>query len=424
MSELSTLAVGSDSRQSITVARQPILDRKGQVIAHELLYRHTADATSCTDRGDSVGARTLNDAVLSVGLDALTCGLPAFINLTHQLLLGGAGTLLPRDIAVLELREDIPVDDEVVQVCRRLHADGYALALDDFVAGSPAEALVPWVRYIKIDVLDTPEAEWSTLAKRFGGKKIKLVAEKVETIEVSDATRAAGYDYFQGYFFCRPRTFAATHMPARRLAYVQLLAALNRPNLSFDELENLVKHDLSLSYRVLRSANSAAFAIHREVTSIRTALVLLGMDQIRKWASVWAIAGLSGGESPGAVSLALVRARGCERVGELVGGSDTSGLFLLGLCSLLDVILRQSMEVALTDMPLPTPVREALLGAPNSSRTALDAIVAYERGEWDAAGELIEKLGIGQSALPDIYADAVRWARQLSQFSATDAPKS
>ena len=420
MSELSNLAVGSDSRQSVTVARQPILDRRGHVVAHELLYRHNLDATSCTDRGDSVGARTLNDAVLSVGLDALTCGLPAFINLTHQLLLGGAGTLLPRDIAVLEIREDIPVDDEVLQICRKLHADGYALALDDFVAGSAHEALVPWVRYVKIDVLDTPAGEWKALAKRFSARKIKLVAEKVETIEVSDATREAGYDYFQGFYFCRPRTFAATHLPARRLAYVQLLAALNRPDLSFDELEDLVKHDLSLSYRVMRSANSAAFAIHREITSIRTALVLLGFDQIRKWASVWAIAGLSGGEAPGAVSLALVRARGCERIGELVGGSDTSGLFLLGLCSLLDVILRQPMEVALTDMPLPTPVREALLGASNTARKALDAIVAYERGEWDAAGELIEQLGISRSQLPNIYADAVRWARQLSQFSTSE----
>ena len=421
MGELSTLAVGSDSRQSVTVARQPILDRKGQVVAHELLYRQTEDATACTDRSDSVGARTLNDAMLAVGLDALTCGLPAFINLTHQLLLSGAGTLLPRDIAVLEIREDIPVDDEVIQACRKLHADGYALALDDFVAGSPAEALVPWVRYVKIDVLETPEAEWKALAKRFSARKIKVVAEKVETIEVSDATRDAGYDYFQGFFFCRPRTFAATHLPARRLAYVQLLAALNRPTLSFDELENLVKHDLSLSYRVMRSANSAAFAIHREITSIRTALVLLGFDQIRKWASVWAIAGLSGGDAPGAVSLALVRARGCERIGELLEGSDTGGLFLLGLCSLLDVILRQPMEVALTDMPLPTPVREALLGAPNTVRKALDAVIAYERGEWDTAEALIEQLGIGQSQLPNIYADAVRWARQLSQFSTPES---
>ena len=419
MPEPSRLAVGSDSRVSVTVARQPILDRKGQVFAHELLYRHTIDATACLDPGDHAGARTLNDAVLSVGLDALTCGLPAFINLTHQLLLGGAGTLLPRDVVVLEMREDIPVDDDVKQICRALHADGYSIALDDFVPGSDAEALLPWARYVKVDVLQTPEAEWRALAKRLSGRNIRLVAEKVETIEVADATKAAGYDYFQGYFFCRPRTFATTHLPARRLAYVQLLSALNKPNLSFDELENLVKHDLSLSYRVMRSANSAAIAVHREITSIRIALVMLGFDQIRKWASVWAIAGLSGGESPGAVSMALLRARSCERLGELIGGSDSNGLFLLGLCSLLDVILRQSMDVALTDMPLPGPVRQALLGEQNTARIALDTIVAYEKGEWDAAGELIEKIGIERSALPDIYADAVRWARQLSSFSTT-----
>ena len=79
------------------------------------------------------------------------------------------------------------------------------------------------------------------------------------------------------------------------------------------------------------------------------------------------------------------------------------------------------MEVALTDMPLPTPVREALLGASNTTRTALDAIVAYERGEWDGAAALIEQLGVSPSQLPNVYADAVRWARQLSQFSTAES---
>jgi c-di-GMP phosphodiesterase len=232
------------------------------------------------------------------------------------------------------------------------------------------------------------------------------------------ATMAAGYHYFQGYFFCRPMTFAATPLPARRLAYVQLLAALNRENLSLGEVEDLVKHDLSLSYRVLRSANSAATASHREVTSIRSALVLLGVDQVRKWASVWAMAGLSGGESPGAVSLALVRARCCERIGEMLPGPEAEGFFLLGLCSLLDVILRRSMSIALTDMPLPALVRSALLGSQNVARTTLDTIVAYERGQWDEAGVLASLLGLDPGVLPDVYADAMRWSRQLSEFSA------
>lgn len=411
------MAIGLDPRRTISVARQPILDRAGRVFGHELLYRQDPEATSCTANGDLAGARTLNDALLTVGLDALTDGLPAFMNLTRPLLLNGAGTLLPREVAVLEVREDVPIDDEVVEACKALHGDGYALALDDFSPGSAAEALLPWVRYVKVDVLETPVSEWRALCARLLPRGIRLVAEKVETAETAAVAADAGFHFFQGYYFCRPVMFVAKPVPSRRLAYVRLLAALNRPNLGLGEVEDLVKHDVSLSYRVLRSINSAAFALQREVTSIRSALVLLGVGQIRTWASVWALAGLSGGESPGAVAVSLVRARCCERLGNLLGGPDKDAYFLLGLCSLLDVILQRPMTIALDELPLPASVREALLGEPNAARVALDTIVAYEQGHWDQAVALATSLGLNPHVLEDTYADALRWSRELSQLS-------
>ena len=152
-----------------------------------------------------------------------------------------------------------------------------------------------------------------------------------------------------------------------------------------DEVEALVTHDLSLSVRVLRSVNSAAFGIRHEVTSLRHALVLLGLAQVRKWASVWAMAGLGEGEAAGIVTMSLVRARCCEFLSEVMPGREGGGYFLLGLCSLLDVILRRPMPIAIDDLPLPALVREALLGGDNPARTVLDTIVHYERGEWDAA---------------------------------------
>src|SRR5262249_57014944 len=111
----------------------------------------------------------------------------------------------------------------------------------------------------------------------------------------------------------------------------------------------------------MRSANSAAFAVYREITSIRSALVFLGMDQIRKWASVWAIAGLSGGEAPGAVSLALVRARGCERIGELIAGSDSGGVFLLWRWPPGRVVLLRPVGGAVARMAPPPPARPSTL---------------------------------------------------------------
>src|SRR5580765_8112573 len=160
------MAIELDSRNTVCVARQPILDLAGRVYGYELLYRGSADATSCTTEGDIAGARVLSDAVLALGLDVLTNGRLAFINFTRSLLLNGAGTLLPPTSMVVELREDIEVDQEIVEACRSLHARGFALALDDFVPGSSAESLIPFVSFVKVDVLAIPPDERKKLAAR------------------------------------------------------------------------------------------------------------------------------------------------------------------------------------------------------------------------------------------------------------------
>src|SRR5262249_38005212 len=155
-----------------------------------------------------------------------------------------------------------------------LHALGYALALDDFTPQSEAELLLPYVRFVKLDVLTTAPDLWAPLAARLRPLGVRLVAEKVETAETVREAAAAGCTLFQGFYFCRPTTVSASALPTRRLAYLNLLAALSRPDLTILELEDLVKHDVSLTYRVLRCVNSAAFGIAREIHTIRQALIL------------------------------------------------------------------------------------------------------------------------------------------------------
>ena len=170
-----------------------------------------------------------------------------------------------------------------------------------------------------------------------------MVAEKVETREVFDATREAGYTLFQGYYFRRPVIQTGVTLPAKHAIYMRLLSALNRENLTVLELEELIKQDASLSLKVLRCVNSAALPLRREVRSIHDAVVLLGIGPIRQWASVWALASLNTGGSPELATLALLRARSCELLGARVAETDTAELFLVGLCSLLDAMLGRPM---------------------------------------------------------------------------------
>jgi EAL and modified HD-GYP domain-containing signal transduction protein len=209
---------------------------------------------------------------------------------------------------------------------------------------------------------------------------------------------------------------SAAAVRARHVAYVQLLSALNKPGLSLSEVEDLIKHDVSLSYRVLRCINSAAYGLRREVHSIREALLLMGLAPIRRWASVWCLAGLNTGGASELVTVALVRARCCEALGEHLENADEAPeLFLIGLCSLLDAMLGRPLEEAIADLPLSAGAREAVLGTRRSrARSVLNAVIAYERGAWAVSEEELTAAGLPAHALADAYTDALRWARELT----------
>ena len=407
-----------DVREGAYVARQPILDAGGQVFGYELLYRAAAADSSCQEELDVAAARVLNDALLTLGLETLTGGKRAFVNLTRHVLLSDFATLLPPSAVVLEVLENVVIDDAAVSAVKRLRRLGYTIALDDFTLNGATAALLPYATYVKVDVLaTTPQDRRAIGAAR--PPWITLLAEKVESATILDELRAASFALFQGHYFCRPRTFGAGALTARHLAYSRLLAALCRPDATVAGVEELIKGEASLAFRVLRCINSATFGLRREIRSIREALVLLGLDQVRKWALVWGLAGLNFGTTPELVTVGILRARCCELVAQTrVSSEEAAEYFLLGLCSVLDALLDRPMEEMIQELPLSATLRGALLGEQNAARLVLDTVMAYERGLWDEATTLAHRAGINPDRLPAAYADALRWSREVAHTAA------
>lgn len=399
-----------ESGKATYVVRQPILDAHERVYGYDLRFRDAEGPQAGDD--DRSAARVLTDAILTIGLDTLANKKPAFLAFSKSLLIDGAATLLPAEAIVVGIPGALGTDPAVIEACRGLHAAGYTLAIED--ASDPAaDALLPLVKFARVDV-SRSAASVAAIAARIAARA-QIVASHVESASDFAAAKAAGCRYFQGFYFCEPVMRPAQALPARQMAYVNLLTALNRASLTIAELEDLVKRDVSLAYRVLRSVNSAAFGGGREITSIRQALVLLGIDQVRKWASVWSMAGLGGGNVSETMSLALIRARCCELIGKRLSGTEAADqMFLLGLCSLLDTILSRPMEVAIADVQVPADVRDALLGERNFARVVLDAVIAVERADWARAASLAGEAGIPEQVLSKAYADALPWACQLA----------
>ena len=405
---------GSDTDDQVFVARQPILDRSRRVYAYELLFRSSSVAEKAESASERASARVITDAVLSFGLNTLTQGKPAFINVTRRLLLDGIPTALPPTRVVIELLEDIEADDEVVAACRDLRRAGYAIALDDFSLNDRTAGLLPIADFVKVDCLPNATAIRQRLSSP--AHQAALLAEKIETMAQFEEAMRLGFTYFQGFFFGRPVTQGAREVPGHRLGHLRLLRALHDPDLSVIQLEELIKHDALLCYRVLRTVNSAGFAQQKKIDSLRQALVLLGIDTVRRWAALWVLAGLSAEAHPELVTMSTVRARYCELLARQSRGPDHAAEgFLLGMCSLLDSILQRPMEVILAELPLPDEIVAALAGTENHSRHLLDCAIAYERGEFDRCLYLAGRAGLDPKQLPIAHRDALRWAADFKR---------
>jgi c-di-GMP-related signal transduction protein len=293
------------------VARQPILTTDEKVFGYELLFRDGIEDFFRSTDSDAASRSTLNTSML-LGLDVLCDGRRAFVNCTRDILLKDYVTLLPTGQTVVEILETVPADELVVAACRRLKEAGYMIALDDFALNDPREALTDLADIIKVDLRATATADAAAMVKRYGPWRCRLLAEKVETREEFVASKQAGFVYFQGYFFRRPEILTAHEIPANRLNYLRMLAAVSQPELDVRAIENLVKGEASLCYRLLRYLNSAAFGFASEIHSVRHALSILGEKEVRRWIRLVASLGAGQDKSSDLVLAALVRARFCE----------------------------------------------------------------------------------------------------------------
>lgn len=397
------------------IARQPIFDRQERVYGYELLFRSSLENRYTALDGDAA-ACDVADNFLNADAQTLTGGRKAFINCTRHFLVNEYATLLPKDQAVIEILETIEPDAEVLAACQKLKGLGYLIALDDFVYAEKFRPLVELADIIKIDFkLSAPDDRQQAVAK-FAPYGSRLLAEKVETRAEFAEACAAGYDYFQGYFFCKPQIIPSPHIPAFKVNYLRILQAVHKPELDREAIVELIEREVSLCYKLLRFVNSSLFGFRREITSTAHALALLGDRELRKWASVAAVLGIAGDKPNELVVTSLARGRCCELLAANSGAAADAGeesMFLLGILSLMEAMLGRPLSEIVSEIALPDAVRAALLGAPNRPRATLDLVKAFEVGNWREVSERGAHLRQDESRLSAAYLDAVDWAQKV-----------
>jgi len=391
------------------VGRQPILDAARKVWAYEILYRDSEENHARIVDDEQASRDTIVSAALDVGLSELVGDRRALINLSAKGLKRGLAYALPAKHVVLEILETVAASSENLALIEKAASHGYAIALDDFEYSPDKDRLVELAAYVKMDVLhlsDQDLAENSALLLKRGKK---LIAEKIENEASFERCRSLGFSYFQGYYFARPEIVTAARVPPTKTAALRLLAKLHDPAATFAEFCDLITKDVTLSYKLLRHTNSAMFARPTKVDSVHRALILLGVTQVRQWASLLVLARV-GAAQESLTLTAMIRARMAEILSTSLKRNSSSG-FTVGMFSMLDALIGRPLLEVISELPLTDEVAAAILRREGVYGDILRAVMAYEEGAWDR----VALAGIPDFAVVEAYVAAVTWAEALME---------
>ena len=411
----SSLELERNQPREVYVARQPIFDRRRQAVAYELLYRSGQSDKYDAASGNTATAQVIVNTFMAIGINHVTGGRRAFINFTKDLLLSHYVSVLPKDLVVIEVLETIEPANEVIDACRELKSLGYKLALDDFVLVTDEyRPLLNIADIIKVDFQGATPRVLASLPAALRSHGVKLLAEKVETDEEYIQAIRWGYEYFQGYFFSRPVIVKGQDVPGFKANYLRVMQEVNRDELDFQKLEEVVRSELSLTVKLLRYVNSAAFVWRSRIESIGQALVALGEREFRKWVSLVCLTSMGEDKPRELLVQSAVRAYYCEAIAKAIGdGQRASDYFLTGLLSHLEAIIGRPLPMLIDAIPLHQDVRDALLEGHGPLADTLHSLLAFEVTDWEALAAITHRLGIPLRTVSDAYHSALNTADVL-----------
>jgi len=377
--------MGRDCEQGQPLlARQPIFDQQQRVIAYELLYKedeHLA-AVLRQDPEAQSSSEVILHAYTSISDQGEIKRVPAFIQIAPRMILEGTMPALPVRQVVICVRLSDSGNLELLRALHKLAKDGYRIALTDFRFRPDHASALKIANIVKIDVGALDQAGIREQVELLRAYKVTPLAANITQFATLERCIESGYRLFQGSFLSKPRAIRGHRVNANQIALMQLIQALQQPTTTPEALEDLIIRDPILTFKLLRIVNSSAYALVRQVESIAEAVVLLGMEQIRKWATL--IAMTANRDKPEELTrILLTRGHMCEMIAQSERLPNPSSYFMVGLMSGLHAMLDIDRATLLQQLPLSDEIKRALAKGEGKMGQILRRVIAYESGNWD-----------------------------------------
>jgi EAL and modified HD-GYP domain-containing signal transduction protein len=402
------------------LARQPILGRDQRLVAFELLFR-TAGSTEANVTDDAAATAAVISHASQLGMEHVVGAQLAFVNVSAESLMGDYVRFLPADKVILEILETVKATPALVARVAELKALGFKFALDDVVAESDdVRALFKLVDIIKIDVKGVDPARLPALADALRRDNKKLLAEKVETLEVFSTCLELGFEYFQGFYFARPVILSGKKIAPSELAILHLLELVDS-DADDRTIELAVKRDALISLNLLRLVNTPASGARGKIDTLGQAIEVLGRQQLQRWLQILLYA------TPGAkvemnlplLQMATLRGKMLELMTLKIHPGQHAAAdmaFTVGIMSLTEALFSMSMRDILATVDVADEVSSALLEREGEYGDMLNVVEILEKAKsGKALTAALRLLDLTIKDMREIEMAAFEWVNELAQ---------
>lgn len=392
------------------IVRQPIFNEQLKVVSYQLRYEDSLEpGNSILSDGPST-ATILLSTYASLSQDGTVRKVPLFLPFSAELLTETELPQLPKRSMLIELPATTKVTRSLLFSLTSLRQHGYRIVLDGFALQKELFPLLRFVNIIKVDMSRTPRNKLIGMLKVLRKLKSTLLAQNIPDFKTLQLCKSAGFKLFQGGFISKPTVVERDSISTKSAALLQLVQALQKPDITARQIEGMVILDPILSFKMLRVINSAAYNLETKIESLQQAVVMLGLDQIRSWAMIIMLSNQDGKPEEWSRNL-IARARMCELLAELTNTGKPEIAFLVGMLSQLDLLLETRLEVILDQISIDEEVREAVLNHHGPLGRLLHAVISFENGEWG----IVKRSGIPMMLFKPAYRHSINWTESSMQ---------
>lgn len=394
------------------VVRQAIKDlRTDSIVGYELLIQTDKDSLY-NPSTDSVAANAMI-SFLSENSEQIFKERKTFMSFTPTLLFRNTPKIFDKDKVVIQIDDSIVVHSLAEIIISKYKDEGYHFAIDDFQFTPKYFSMLEYVDYIKVDISnkmdETQKRSVANVVEMAHGFQKEFIAMGVNTQEVYNYAKELGVDYVEGNYISTTTMTKASKMDFMQGNLYQLIIEITKDEPDIEELEMIVSRDASLTYALLKMANSAYFAVHHETTSVRQAMVRVGISQLKQWIYLLSFEENEDASSEELLKTSFMRANFASSLVKRLKNFviNSTDAYLLGMFSTLEYMIDAPMEEILAEIPIVDEVKQALISHGGKAGRLYDLILCYERAEWSEIKVIADELGIHTSELAQMYMECV-----------------